>query len=200
MTVRIDDWNVDFRPQGWIRLTETSGGPTVYLQFERSGPPGQERFDMQSVVMEKGDEDTLSGRTWRRVPFSELEMYLKLPQVTGDLTAPCDVPPPSLDSLAEYFDATAHLVTAKGTIPGRALAPDGSPKDPFPVVRPLEGRLTDEHLQDVAAAYRWNTNLNRPPAPAIAAAAGVPVRTVHRWVYEARKRGFLPPARAGRAG
>ncbi|MEU3222638.1 hypothetical protein ABZ695_05695 [Streptomyces sp. NPDC006976] len=200
MTLRIDDWNVDFRPQGWIRLKEGEGGPTVYLQFEQFGPPGQERFDMQSVVMEKGSEDTLSGRTWRRVPFSELEMYLKIPEVMGYLTTPCDVTPPSLDSLAEYFDATAHLVSAKGTIPGRALAPDGSPQDSFPVVRPLEGRLTDEHLRDVAEAYRWNTNANRPPAPAIAEAAGVPVRTVHRWIYEARKRGILPPARTGRAG
>ena len=200
MTLRIDDWHVDFRPQGWIRLKEGEGGPTVYLQFEQAGTPGQERFDMQSVVMEKGAEDTLSGRTWRRVPFSELEMYLKIPDVAGYLTTPCDVAPPSLDSLAEYFDATAHLVKASGIIPGRALTSDGASQESFPVVRPLEGRLTDEHLQDVAKAYRWNTNANRPPAPAIAEAAGVPVRTVHRWIYEARKRGILPPARTGRAG
>jgi len=34
----------------------------------------------------------------------------------------------------------------------------------------------------------------------LAEANGVPVSTVHRWVKEARRRGFLPPGRPGRSG
>lgn len=158
---------------------------------------------MQSVVLERGTEDTLSGRTWRRIPFSALEMYLKLPDISEILTAPCDVAPPTLEGLADYFAATAHLVDVGATMPSDMFVSDGgeeSPKGKFPILKAPEGRLTDEYLQDVAQAYRWLTDANQSPAPAIADMAGVPVRTVHRWVYEARKRGILPPARSGRAG
>ncbi|MFE9699068.1 hypothetical protein [Streptomyces sp. NPDC006270] len=203
MALHLGTWDVDFRPQGWIRFKESDGGPTVYLQFRQSGPLGQERFDMESVVMERGDEDTLSGRTWRRIPFSDLESLLRDPEITDILTAPCDVSAPSLGCLDEYFEATEHLSNvvvglSSGVMRGDGV--EGEPRGGLPVVRAPQGRLTDEHLQDVADAYRWFTNASKSPAPAIADMAGVPVRTVHRWVYEARKRGFLPPARAGRAG
>lgn len=173
------------------------------MQFRQSGHTGLERFDMHSVVMERGADDTLSGRTWRRIPFSELEMFMKLPEIREILTSPCDVAPPTLEGLADYFAATEHLVKTQLTLPSGMLVGDGSeetPKGKFPMIKAPEGRLTDEHLQDVAQAYRWLSDANKPPAPAIADMAGVPVRTVHRWVYEARKRGILPPARSGRAG
>jgi hypothetical protein len=51
----------------------------------------------------------------------------------------------------------------------------------------------------VAMAYRQYAQ-ERSPAPAIAEEAGVPVTTVHRWVREARRRGFLPPGRKGQVG
>src|SRR5262249_13342895 len=38
------------------------------------------------------------------------------------------------------------------------------------------------------------------PASDIAARHGVPVSTAHRWVKEARRRGFLPPGRPGKTG
>ncbi len=41
---------------------------------------------------------------------------------------------------------------------------------------------------------------NRKVAVVLAKEADVPVGTVHRWILEARRRGFLPPARQGRAG
>lgn len=69
-----------------------------------------------------------------------------------------------------------------------------------PAVTAPEGRLTDEFLKTVADAYLWMTVSGRHPAPSIAEMAKVPVSRVHRWVCEARKRGFLPPSRPGRAG
>jgi hypothetical protein len=51
----------------------------------------------------------------------------------------------------------------------------------------------------VASAYNQYAQEVRAPAKAIAEEAGVPVSTVHRWVREARRRGFMPPGRKGRA-
>jgi len=79
-------------------------------------------------------------------------------------------------------------------------APSGTPARRIPQVKAPEGRLTDDFLKDVADAYRFFTDANQSPGPAIADMSGVPVRTVHRWIYQARKRGILAPARSGRAG
>lgn len=51
----------------------------------------------------------------------------------------------------------------------------------------------------VATAYRQYAETGAP-AKTIADEAGVPVTTAHRWVREARQRGFLPPARRGKVG
>lgn len=68
-----------------------------------------------------------------------------------------------------------------------------------PLTRP-DGSNPDAFYQQVAEAYRDVLQNNRKVAVALAEEAGVPVGTVHRWVLEARRRGFLPPARQGRAG
>lgn len=61
-------------------------------------------------------------------------------------------------------------------------------------------RKTDEFYRQLAAAYSSATRQSRRPAIDLAEANGVPVRTVHRWIAEARKRGFLPPGQKGRRG
>jgi hypothetical protein len=63
-----------------------------------------------------------------------------------------------------------------------------------------KGRKPEAFYQRVAAIYADAAQLSRRPAAEIADAVGVPVVTVHRWVAEARKRGFLPAAESGRRG
>lgn len=53
--------------------------------------------------------------------------------------------------------------------------------------------IDDAFLGDVARRYREHVDAGRMPAPAIAEAERTNVRNVHRWVYQARKRGLLPP-------
>jgi hypothetical protein len=204
MALQMGSWEVDYRPQGWVRLKESGVGPTVYMQFEQVGEVGHQRFDLASVALRKGGDDALSARTWRRIPFSALEMHMALPGVGDTLTAECDVTAPSFDSLDDYFAATAHLDGIHGIIPSSdSLIGDGTAESParrLPRIKSPQGRLTDDFLRDVAEAYRWYTEANQAPAPSISKMSGVPVRTVHRWIYEARKRSILPPARTGRAG
>lgn len=68
-----------------------------------------------------------------------------------------------------------------------------------PLVAPTEG-LTERFLGTVRAAYDRAVRDGMAPAPTLAGQAGVPVRTVHRWVYLARQRGIMPAAAPGKAG
>lgn len=219
MDLLTDVWDIDVRPGGWFRLRERAGGPSIYLHYAIAGPAGQERIDLRAVVMLARGDEALSGRIWRRLPLSQLEMMLSLtllgdplPTENGPHTQAqardaftagvdafeTDVKAPTLDTLDQYFEATEDIATMYfNPMPSGMLVSD---KGRIPQIKAPEGRLTDDFLRDVADVYRWATDAQQAPAPAIAELADVPVRTVHRWVYEARKRGILPPARTGRAG
>lgn len=54
-------------------------------------------------------------------------------------------------------------------------------------------KIDDDFLAGIVRQYNDHVAAKRMPAPAIAAAENTNVRNVHRWVYEARKRGLLPP-------
>ena len=69
-----------------------------------------------------------------------------------------------------------------------------------PTVPAPAGRLDRPFLEDVAAYYHWCLATGRRPAPTLAERTGHSARTVHSWIYQARKRGVLPPARQGKAG
>lgn len=221
MALHPDNWNVEYRPGGWIRLREKSGdGPTVFLQYRLAGPPKSQRLDLQTILMQAGGEESVSGRTWRRLPTTTIESSLNVVSIL----LPNNPPPepkgigeaaarfrdtffdfsdetPTLDALDAYFDQSEPVFTP-GELESDMLISDGlgdMPAGRVPRIKPPEGRITDEFLQDVAEAYRWLASANRPPAPGIAELSGAPVRTVHRWVYEARKRGILPPAKVGRS-
>lgn len=71
------------------------------------------------------------------------------------------------------------------------------PENPELVLDNAKGpqRKPDEFYERVANAYAWLVAQDtKSPARDLAEKNGVPVTTVHRWVKEARARGFLPPA------
>jgi hypothetical protein len=117
----------------------------------------------------------------------------------GEPEADCATPP--VDELEDLFDQYAELTMIRlfdAVFP--ALASAGTAEEQPPRVTPTGGLLTEEFLRSVADAYRWFSDRGQAPAPGISAVSGSPVRTVHRWILQARKRGILPPARTGRAG
>ena len=69
-----------------------------------------------------------------------------------------------------------------------------------PAITRPDGSDPEAFYRNVAIAYRQYATGTKAPARAIADEAGVPVTTVHRWVREARQRGFLPQGRRGRVG
>jgi hypothetical protein len=76
-------------------------------------------------------------------------------------------------------------------------------QDPPPRLpaRPKTGAYPEDFYQGVPAHYRYHIGRDEKPAKAMAKGYSVPVRTVHGWISEARRRGHLEPApRQGRAG
>lgn len=216
---QIENWRVAARPGGWLRLQRTDGKASIYLRYQLSGPQGQERLTLQTVVM-KGDDDEgegLSGRVWRAVPLSQVEQVLA-PLTATDLPAPQaqavaemrDAFRPSgaeksftVDELDDYFEERSpvdDLIERIQSEVADAAKPPALTQPDVAELRPPEGRLTDDFLKKIAAAHRYYSAISKSPAKDIAEQARVPVRTVHRWVLKAREKGFLPPARRGRAG
>jgi hypothetical protein len=72
-----------------------------------------------------------------------------------------------------------------------------------PRVGPLErpDRIDGAFLRHVADAYADAIRRgSRSPSVTLAEQATVPVKTVRRWIYLARKAGHLPPGSQGRIG
>jgi hypothetical protein len=100
---------------------------------------------------------------------------------------------PLLMLLAQYDDVDGPVME----LPRLAtVTRDHSAALPTPKSRPYP----DSFYRHVAEVYGRLIEVGKKPAPAISEANNVPITTAHRWVREARRRGFLPPARAGRAG
>lgn len=158
----------------------------------------------------------------RRLPIAVLERGATAMADGSDLSrAKLTSPGPDLSRLAAYFSTTfgkaKHWVADSMRAQQRG---SGIPQVPYPheagrkrpltlerrldpppaddekprLGAPEDGRLTDEFLRDVARAYDAAVARREPPANALAALAGVSPRTVHRWVYTARKRGLMAPA------
>jgi hypothetical protein len=117
-----------------------------------------------------------------------------------------------------------HIETMANTQPGFSPHINGTPQNPMseafnafrqqanrfilalarrkrrkPLSRP-DGTNPDAFYQQVADAYGDAVQTTNKVAKVLAEEADVPVVTVHRWILEARRRGFLPPARKGRVG
>jgi hypothetical protein len=76
--------------------------------------------------------------------------------------------------------------------PGRAVERPGAPGG-------RRGRPAAFYRQ-IARAYLDLAQVSSRPAVDLAEANAVPTTTAHRWIKEARRRGFLPPGRPGKAG
>lgn len=191
------DWELDFRPGGWIRAKEDARGTVVYLRLQPTEAPRGRRLAVRVAVMTS--PQPIVGRSWRNVPFEAVEVCAVLPDIREILTRPEEISDPGPDALDRYFAETAKDYKTFGVIPTSMVASPDEPGFSWPI-RPPESRITDDFLRDLAAAYKHLVIEGSAPARVIAESSGVPVRTVHRWISDARKRGFLPPARRGRAG
>ncbi|MGO9292504.1 MAG: hypothetical protein ACLP52_01240 [Streptosporangiaceae bacterium] len=186
------DWAIDYRAGGWARAQ--GSGVTVYLKL---GIDSDRRRTLHICAATLTADRPVTESVWRSVPLSEVSRHLAVfsyvtspdtDRLIETITQPTSIDGFSIEALERYFAETEPL-PVHGTIPS-----------PRTLRKPPGGRLTGEFLRDMAGLYLSAIADNKAPAPVIAEATGVPVRTVHRWVAEARNRDILPPATKGRAG
>ena len=166
-----------------------SGAPRFLVRTTRA----RGRREIDSVVAEQVDPHLL-----RQMPVSRIEFLL-----SSLIDRESEIPERGKDGLitTEADPLTREISSVWRRIQKQDVAQRPSTFDPgrAPLRRP-DGSGSDEFYRNVAAAYMAAMRHTRAVAPVLAAEADVPVRTVHGWIAEARRRGFLPPATSrGRA-
>jgi hypothetical protein len=172
---------------GWVLWSRGRGGTTegqmVYAQLfaEKEGDRG--RIFQLAVCGRNLTTDKL-----RSIPVAHIET---LANTNPEFTPHVDGRPQN--TMGEAFDAFRQETNRY------MLAKAYRRKPRKPLNRP-DGSNPDAFYRQVAEAYRDAVQDTSKVAKVLAEEAHVPVGTVHRWILEARRRGFLPPARQGRAG
>lgn len=188
-------WTLYVTAGGWVKCVDDDSERAVYLQL-RPSDRDPSKLSTHTAVMQS--DKPISVHAWSQVPFAMIETLIShSPDARALVDTPHEGDP--VAGLEEHFAAHPHPSKAVRLSYAEAMPAAPEPgEQPPPLRRPQ--RITDDFLREVAAQYRWLSTAGELPGPAMAEQTGAPVRTVQRWVYDARKRGFLPPGRPGRAG
>lgn len=194
---------------GWSELlmVDDEGNPESVRILVKLGERAGRTVITRLII----DGELLDSATLRAIPIARIEAAMSHPEfgipnlkighgayteeVHRQLTEAGHVFPESLDQLDAALER--YLREAPDPGHGSAVRPRRAKREPLE--RP-DGTDPETFYARVAQAYNEFITETHAPAPLIAAEASVPVPTVHRWIAEARRRGFLPPARKGRAG
>lgn len=195
-SVRCVTETMTYLKDGWVLWHQGTGGTTdgirVYAHLYAEEEGG--RSEITRLVIEGR---TLTTERLRTVPLARIETLANTnpdfrPHIAGT----------DQHEISDAFDQVPRQanVVMLDNAHRKAEEFDRKAREPrAPLTRP-DGSNPDAFYQQVAEAYREMVQTHRNVAVALADEANVPVGTVHRWVMEARRRGFLPPARQGRVG
>lgn len=206
---------------GWLRY-EAGDCPPTYLRFL----PGERgRWLLRELVIDGSESDPLTTATLGRVPVAAIETYINSDtqmraQMTDHLriaSAPggpetgsnvavlashyVSTYGPAADPATDWcvaaaftlFEGAKNVVKKRRSYKRDQLSLDADYRLAAP---PGPDGLSAEFLDQVRKAYVAATLRGEPPNKAIAADVQASPRSVERWVYEARRRGIMPPARA----
>jgi hypothetical protein len=187
-------------PGGWVRSIRPDGRELwVRYRLSESG-----RYEIAELHLLEGDSP-ITWETLAELKVGQLEAFANNPAVATVLAASNSTllegrpgegtPSFETNEWSPFTDLEMPLVRHAA----RALAIDGPP-GPRPKPIPRRRPHREPFYRAVADWYAWSVKAGEKPAKVIANAHGVPATTVHRWVADTRKNGYLPPARKGRAG
>jgi hypothetical protein len=198
--------SIGYGKGGWVRV-ERDGLPGVlYLRFVQADG----RWQVREMYLECGEGQAIRARDLRELPLAAIEALVLSHR--GHLESHAMEMGPDLGTLASNYTATFHPTKVTHWVAESMRDPAANRRlrqqpprraAEAPRVPPLErpDRLDDAFLRHVADAYADAIRRGaKSPAATLAAQAIVPVRTVHRWIYLARKACHLPPGSQGRIG
>jgi hypothetical protein len=166
---------------GWVRARFTPRDlpeQTVYVRFAPAG----DRWRVIELRLDDPSQEIL-----RVIPLSRIEHAVNASErgeaIAGPVVFGLAVghENPSPEDLRAHFKNKRRLIAS-----------------PVKLERPATRRLSDDFYRDVARAYRYAVKVGRNPRKALAEASATPADTVARWIREARRRGYLPPAEPGK--
>ncbi|WP_128380480.1 hypothetical protein [Streptomyces cavernae] len=184
---------------GWFEVASPDVVPRLLIKaVERDG-----RWVVGKLIV---IGEALDSAALKSIPIARIESLLNTRTVGAALTARQsgigEGFPEWLPSYREEFEQVdAALAAYLDRSPQPSFPPieAGATSKREPLSRP-DGADPDAFYRRVAEVYNDAVRETSAPAKVLAEEAGVPTTTVHRWIFEARRRGFLPPARKGRAG
>ena len=188
--------NLKYLEDGWVLWSRVIGGTTegvtVYakLYADKEG-------DRSEVVELHIKGRNLTTDKLRSIPLGHIEAVATTdPNVTPSNR---ETPPAPMSQAANTLGDRADQLLLDSARRKADEADRKARQTRAQLSRP-DGSNPDAFYEQVAVAYRDAVQTTPKVAKVLADEAGVPVGTVHRWIMEARRRGFLPPARQGRAG
>jgi hypothetical protein len=164
------------------------------------------------------DSAPLDSTSLRKINLGALEAAVNGGRLGADLRLKMKAPAPDLERAASYFDSTlnpakvnhwaAQMLFAQVPGSGVRQAQPNKSERVLHVHDPVDAHLAvpkrrpygDDFYRDVAALYEELVAAGEAYGPAIADANAVMLTQVHRWVREARRRGFLPEGTRGKVG
>ena len=180
--VEAGPWVYTYHGGGWV-LADNERGDRVTVRFQLS-----ERGRLEPVEL-RLDGPVLDSNTLRRLPLTVMETFANTVW-RGELQDMLDIAPEGdlhdRNYMPRQFSEPGSIRRSIVRKTARLKTPDGAKPDSF--------------YEQVAKIYSHLARGSNRPAVEMAEVNGVPVTTVHRWVKEARRRGFLPPGQKGRRG
>ena len=175
---------------GWAYVDTGEAGEELHIRF---APDESGRMVIGELRIARAGG--ISGSDLRRLPLGQIEEMGNAPETYPRLQGLLQVERPDVTESDAMFWANR---AAAGPVP---LMPSPEELRMFGLLDiPTTVRKPDDFYREVAELYSRLAQSNRNPATHIAKANDVPVTTVHRWVKEARRRGFLAPGRRGTGG
>jgi hypothetical protein len=182
-------WVIATRPGGWLLLVAQDGARfQVRFALSETG-----RLEPVELYVPPGGWQ-MDARSLGRLPVMHAVTRANSPDLRAAILEQLDQPPlPGVDPPVPLWQPPGPLNDVKQAVAirrrrsTRLMVPEG-PRKP------------DSFYRRVAVTYSALADHSTRPAAELAEANGVPTTTVHRWVKEARKRGFLAPGHKGRRG
>ena len=168
----------------FVRVIGSPGGRLILGGLRIDGEPSAELLRAIPVGrIEAAANAQLTFVDTILVPVATLNGVPSRPHWPGTVQAPAPSP-----ALTGWETTEPAFAANRPGVQDSALDPDTRRGRP------------DQFYREVATAYLELAQITPRPAADLAHSHDVPQTTAHRWIKEARRRGFLPPGRPGKAG
>jgi hypothetical protein len=182
-------------PDFWTSATLATGN-SGWLGFANADEPNwfyvrvQENEHGRLVITELHlARERIDSAALRELPVGRVEALANSPAIAEDIRAKLHkAPRPGVEPLSP--ESRSRWESRRNISPTPHLLHLAVPK----------GTKPDRFYKEAAELYAELATQSRRPAADLAERSGVSVASVHRWIAEARRRGYLPPAERGRRG